>query len=308
METNQNETRWKKLFISAVIAMLIINGVIVYFLLDEKQQKQQVTEQKTSLEQDYRAVSDTLDARRLDIEQLRGKNASLDKLIAEKEQMLDQEKQTLADEHSKNTLTATELDKARKMIAQYEVTIASLQNELADYKQQTKQLTVEKTALTTDLECEKETTAQLSDENTGLTKKVVAGSFLQIPNVNVEAVHKKHNGEEVSTEKAKNAESLKVSFETGVNKVLDPGKVSLYVRIINPRGETLAVSGQGSGIIPETVSQKPVEYTKKADINYTQTNKKVVLYWTRNIQLPGTYRVEVYQDGKVVGKGAVRLS
>ena len=308
METNQNGAGMKKLFISCMIAMLLINGVFLYFFVTEKHDKEVVIEQKTSLEQDYKAVSDTLDAKRQDIEQLRGKNAALDKLITEKESLIDQEKQDLADQHTRNTLTMNALDKARKMIAQDEVTIASLQNEVSQYKEQTHHLTAEKEKLSTDLACEQETTAQLSEENSGLTKKVETGSFLQIAKVDVEALRKKHNGQEVPVEKAKAAETLKVSFETGVNKVLDPGKVSLYVRIINPRGETLEANAQGSGVIPETESAKPVEYTKKADINWTQSNKKVVVYWTRNITDPGTYRVEVYQNGHVVGKGAVRLS
>jgi hypothetical protein len=33
-----------------------------------------------------------------------------------------------------------------------------------------------------------------------------------------------------------------------------------------------------------------------------------VMYWARYIETPGTYRVEVYQGGKVVGRGAVRLA
>jgi uncharacterized protein YdcH (DUF465 family) len=308
METNQNGAGMKKLFISCMIAMLLINGVFLYFYVTEKHDKEVVIEQKTSLEQDYKSVSDTLDAKREDIEQLRGKNAGLDKLITEKESLIDQEKQELANQHTSNTLTMNELDKARKMIAQDEVTIASLQNEVSQYKEQTHQLTAEKEKLGTDLACEEKNTAQLTEENTGLSKKVETGSFLQIAKVDVEAMKKKHNGQEVPVEKAKAAETLKVSFETGINKVLDPGKVSLYVRIINPRGETLEATAQGSGVIPETENAKPVEFTKKADINWTQTNKKIVVYWNRNITNPGTYRVEVYQSGHVVGKGAVRLS
>src|ERR1039457_6964508 len=180
METNQSGARMKKLFISAMIAMLLINSVILYFLFNEKHEKQVVIEQKTSLEQDYKSVSDTLDAKRDEIDQLRGKNAALDKLISEKEQMIDQEKAALTTQLSKNILTAADLDHARKMIAQDEVTIASLQNEVSQYKEQTKQLTTEKEQLSTDLNCEKETTAQLTDENTGLSKKVEVGSFLQI--------------------------------------------------------------------------------------------------------------------------------
>jgi cell division protein FtsB len=308
METNQNGAGMKKIFISALVAMLLINGVTLYFLFNEKQEKQVITEQKVSLDADYKAVSDTLDAKKEEIDQLRGKNAQMDKLIAEKESLIDQEKKELEEQFSKNTLTVEALDRARRMIAQNEVTITSLQSELANYKEQTKTLTAEKEQLNTDLGCEKETTAQLTEVNTGLTKKVDEGSILQIPKVEIAAVRKKHNGEEVPVEKAKAAESLKVSFETGVNKVLDPGKVKFYVRIINPRGETIAIREQGSGIIPETESAKPIQFTKEADINWTQTNKKVTLYWNRNITDPGTYKVEIYQSGRIVGKSAVRLS
>jgi chromosome segregation ATPase len=170
METNQNGSGMKKLFISCMVAMLLINSVFLYFFVTEKHDKEVVIEQKTSLEQDYKSVSDTLDAKRQDIEQLRGKNASLDKLISEKESLIDQEKQELEQQHTQNTLTMSALDKARKMIAQDEVTIASLQNELSQYKEQTHQSTAEKEKLSTDLACEQETTAQLTDQNTGLTK------------------------------------------------------------------------------------------------------------------------------------------
>jgi hypothetical protein len=61
--------------------------------------------------------------------------------------------------------------------------------------------------------------------------------------------------------------------------VLDPGNLSLYVRIINPKGETIAVTDKGSGTIATADSDNPVQYSKKADIDWDQKGKKVVLYW-----------------------------
>jgi hypothetical protein len=40
---------------------------------------------------------------------------------------------------------------------------------------------------------------------------------------------------------------LKISFATGENKVLEPGNLALYLRIINPKGETITAADQGSG-------------------------------------------------------------
>ena len=43
METNQNVSRTKKLFITAAIAMALINVVTLYFMFSEKKEKQEGT-------------------------------------------------------------------------------------------------------------------------------------------------------------------------------------------------------------------------------------------------------------------------
>ena len=308
METNKTGTGTKKILVTALIALALINAVTLYFMFSEKKEKHEVIAQKDTLEQDYKNVTDSLDSKRDEIGKLMGQNADMDKQITEKQAMIDKEKSDLDSLYTSNKLTAGELNRVRRVITTYEVSIANLQKQVAEYEVKTQVLTQKTEQLSTDLTCEKETTSELTEQNQGLTKKVDAGSFLQIAKVDVEAVKRKHDGKEVAVDKAKAAESLKISFETGVNKVLDPGKVSLYVRIINPHGETIAINEQGSGVIPTAdESAKKIEYTKKEDINWTQSNKKVVMYWNRYIKDPGVYRVEVYQSGKVVGHGAVHL-
>lgn len=309
MSTQTEKSSGRKIMIAAIVLLALTNAVTLYFLLTEKHEKEQVIVEKVSLEQDYQSVTTDLDAHKAELQQMMGKNAELDKQINEQLALIDEQKAKLEEEHKQNTLTQAQLNAARKKITEYTANISDLQKQVEDYKAQTAQLSQEKEQLNTDLTNEKQTTTQLTVVKDSLAKKVDAGSYLQIAKVDVTAIKRKNNGTEVPVEKAKAAESIKVSFETGVNKVLDPGQVNLYVRIINPRGETLtAGSSSGSGIIPETESGKPVQYSKLANINYEQRNKKVVFYWTRYINDPGTYRVEIYQSGKVIGKGAVRLS
>ncbi len=315
METNQTEAGDKKLYFAAIIALVCINLVTGAFLFYNVQTKNEITDEKITLEathltleKDYHQVTDSLDAQSLDIGQLKGKNAELDKIILEKQEMIEQAKNELSEAFNQNTLTTAKLNKARRIITQYEESIAALEKRVEEFAVQTQQLTAHNEKLSTDLSCEQETTAELNFVNTGLSKKIEAASFLEIPKVEVEAIKRKNNGGEVVVSKAKAAENLKISFETGANKALEPGKVSLYVRVINPKGETISVSEQGSGIIPLTESSKPVQYTKKTDIQWNQKNKTVIVYWARYINLPGTYKVELYQSGRVVGRGAVRLS
>jgi len=139
-----------------------------------------------------------------------------------------------------------------------------------------------------------------------LSKKVELGSLLQLKNLEVTAIKKKSNGKEVTVNRVKQVESLRIAFETGENKVLDAGNLSLYVRIINPKGETISVADQGSGTL-KLADGQDVQYSKKADFDYAQSNKKISVYWSQNITSPRTYKVEVYQSGYAIGLGQVEL-
>jgi len=309
METNQTgagESR-RKLYISAIVALLLINSVSLYFLFSENKEKTDLTSEKVALQSNFKSLSDSLDAKNMAIDQYVGKNQELDKTIAEKQGMLDREKKEIAGLLSKNKMTTGELAKAKGLMAQYQASITDLQGKVDELTKQNQQLAQQNQQLSTDLTSEKQNTSQLTEQNKGLSKKVEVGSLFQVAKLDVEAIKKRQNGKEVDVKRAKAVEQLKISFETGENKVIDPGQVSLYVRIINPKGETIAVADQGSGTM-QCENSEPCQFTKKADIQYDQTNKKVILYWGQNIKDPGTYKVQLYQSGHVIGTGAVTLS
>ncbi len=309
METNAKSAGNRKLMIAAIAALLLVNGVTAYFMFNNLHhknvlivQKAAVEKQYTSLEDEYQKTTNLLDQASAEIGDLKGKNSDLDRMIQQKQQMIAEIKHKLSSAYAKNTLTGKNLEDARAMISQYEATIASLQQKVESYRVQT-------VSLSSDLDCQMQQNDALTQHNGQLSQKIETASILDLSKLEVEAVkHKMINGKEVDVKKAKAAESLKISFETGANKALDPGKLDLYVRIINPRGETISLSKNGSAFIPETAEGKPVPYTKQASIPWNQKNKKVVVYWNRYINDPGTYRVEVYQSGQVIGKGSVSLS
>ena len=307
MESPEKAPISRKVYFATILMLLLINCGSLYLLYSASVDKTDVTIQKSALEQDFKKLSDTLTVKKNELQQFVGKNEALDKTIAADQAMIDKEKNEIAGLLHKNKLTASELAKAKGMIAMYESSIAEMTRQIGDLTTQNQELANTNHDLMHHLDAERVTTAQLSDQNKTLTKKVEAGSLLQLSKIDVEAIRKKHNGKKVQVKRVKAAEELKISFETGGNKVLDPGPVSLYVRIINPKGETIAVSDQGSGTIQTADSPNPVQYSKKADIVWDQTNKKVTVYWSQNISEPGTYKVEVYQRGYIVGEGEVKL-
>lgn len=307
MESNQKGTVSKKVFYSAIILLVLLNIGTAYVLYNTDTEKKSVTAQKVSLEREFKSISDTLDAKRAELTAYMGKNAELDNKIREDQAMIDREKVQIAEMVRKGNMTQGELAKARQMVSKYEASIKDLNEQIAQLNTKNQELTNQNTDLTKNLNAERVTTAQLTDQNKGLAKKVEVGSLLQIAKVDVEAIKKRHSGKEVPVKRVKAAEELKITFETGNNKVLDPGNLDLYVRIINPKGETVAQQDKGSGTIATAESDNPVQYSKKADIDWDQKSKKVIMYWEQHLQDPGTYKVQVYQKGYVVGEGEVKL-
>ena len=308
METNQTGGVSKRVYAFIIVALLLINSFTLYQFFNERKTSEDLGSKKMALQHQFNNLSDTLTIRTGELEQFKGKNAELDKAIAEKQDQISREKKLIQNLFTKAKLSQAELSKARDLIAQYQSNISDMSAKVDELTKQNQVLTAQNGQLNTDLSLEKSTTSKLTEQNKGLSQKVQVGSLLPIAKVDVEAIRKRNNGKEVPVKRAKVAESLRISFETGENKVLDPGPVSLYLRIINPKGETIAVTDQGSGTILSAEKPEPVQYTKKADFDYSQTNKKVVVYWNQNIKEPGTYKVEVYQNGYVVGQGQVKLS
>jgi hypothetical protein len=308
METTENRAGNKKAYIGVIVALLLINSVTMYMLFSEKHHATDLGSQKMALEEQFKSLTDTLDYKKAELEQFRGKTAELDQAITAKQAEIDKQKKDLQNLLYRGKLTTAQLNKAKKMIAEYEGSIAEMTQKINQLTEQNTTLTAQNTTLNTDLTTERNTTAQLSETNKTLAKKVEVGSLLQLAKVDVEAIKKRNNGKEVDVKHAKAAESLKITFETGQNKVLDAGPLSLYVRIINPKGETIVVQDQGSGVLQSPEAAEMIPYTKKADFDYDQNNKKVIVYWSKNIQAPGTYKVQVYQGTQVIGQGSVTLS
>jgi hypothetical protein len=303
MENNQAGN--KKIYMAIIALLLLMNGVAVYLLWSENKEKKDVIETKVQLEEEFKSHTANFDAKVLELEGLKGQNAELDSVISAQQVEIDRQKQQIQSLFAKGKMSASELAKAKEMIAQYEVTIADMKAQIEALVKKNELLTNENQQLSTDLNAEKQTTILLSEQNKGLSKKVELGSLLQLRNIEVLGTRKKGNGKEVTVKKGKQVESMKISFETGENKVLENGPLSLAIRIINPKGETITVADQGSGSFKLADSEEVVQYTKKADFDWTQSNKKVVVYWSQGVNLEGTYRVEVYQSGYLIGKGSV---
>ena len=307
MEENNQGSGSKRIYLAIIALLLLINGVAGYLLYNENKQKEEKIGLVQQKDTELKGLTQQLDSASQVLEGLKGKNTELDSIVSAKQAEIEQTKNELQAARKRGNMSAAEVKKYKDLADKYEADNADLQKKIQELTAKNQELTAENLQVSQSLQAEKNTTAALTEDKNKLSKKVELGSLLHLQNMSVTGEKKKKNGKEVSEKSAKKTDYIKISFETGDNKVLEKGNVSLYIRVINPKGETIALADQGSGTIKLADGGGDVQFSRKIDMDWDQTSQKKDIEWSENIKYPGTYKVEVYQSGYLVGTGSVIL-
>ncbi|MBP7272890.1 MAG: hypothetical protein KA974_03565 [Saprospiraceae bacterium] len=328
MSVNSNSNSKQRLvaiLAAAIIALLIGNGYLLYKnstnnSLIEKQTSEldEAEKVKAELEKQYYEAMSSL-------EEMRGKNVTLDKQIEEQKAELTKQKNRIADLIVKEKNLGKAREELKTLKAQLDQYIA----ENAQLRQDKEQLTSENTQLTQDKQIlssrvqESETKNQelssakatlisekqaLETEKERLNKKVNVGSVVKTNNISVQGMKVKDSGKEVKKSYARNIERLKICFDATANQVVEAGKETFYVQVIDPLGQTLAEESRGAGIIKSSSDNSEVRYTTKEEINYKNDSQTVCINWDPSGELKkGQYKVRVFNKGYLAGESTVSL-
>jgi hypothetical protein len=307
MEENNQGNGSKRIYLAIIALLLLINGVAGYLLYNENKQKEEKITLVQQKDTEIKGMTQSLDSANQVLEGMKGKNAELDSIVTAKQALIDQTKSELVAAQRRGNMSAGEVKKYKDLITKYEADNVDLQKKIEELTAKNQELTAQNLQVSHSLEVEKNTTASLTEDKKNLSKKVEIGSLLHLQNLTVTGEKKKKNGKEVAQKSAKKTDFIKISFETGDNKVLSKGNLSLCIRIINPKGETIALADQGSGTLKLADGGGDVQFSRQIDIDWDQTSQKKEIEWSQNIKEPGTYKVEVYQSGYLVGNGSVAL-
>ena len=89
---------------------------------------------------------------------------------------------------------------------------------------------------------------------------------------------------------------MQVNFIIARNVTASNGNRTVYVRIQNPGGNTLAGGGTFS------YENRQLEYTMKKTVEYTGEEMPVTVFWNVSQMLEaGDYRVSIFADGNMIG-------
>jgi hypothetical protein len=250
-----------------------------------------------------------------EIAQLRVSNTELDSVLNIREKELLDKKNQISALLKKGNLSNLELVEAQRLIENFrkerlvfQAKVDSLTSITEVLTQDNINLLMEKDQIIEELV---ETTGALKQQeevNTKMKSKIDMASIFSTQNVSADAVRMKKSGAEEVIKRASQVEKLKVCFDILENKIVDAGYLDMKIAITAPDGLIVYLSSMGSGqfVDPSTGEQK--RYTYKINPSYNKETKRICSYWVQNYPFSvGEYKVEIYQDGYMIGSTKMQL-
>jgi hypothetical protein len=282
--------------ILVVFLSLLIAGA-VYYIFRQNGQMQELVQQselyKEELEDEYNDLSIQYEGYKLQI--------SNDSLIAQLEteqlkvQRLQEELRTVkATDARRIGELKKELETLRAIMHGYVVQIDSLDR-------LNKQLVQENRTVQERYQAASQSVSQLTQEKESLIETVQIASQLDASNITVHGITDKNK----ETDRIKRMDQLEIRFTINKNITAPPGEKTIYIRIQKPDDEVL-VKSPGNVFSYEN---KSINYSAKRLIEYAGEEIPQRMYWKiEEFLLPGTYRVDIFADGRLIGRKAFQLS
>jgi flagellar basal body-associated protein FliL len=167
-------------------------------------------------------------------------------------------------------------------------------------------LTIERNVAVKSLDEEKQNTSQMKKEKGELQDKIVQGSLLQASAVTAQGIFLRFGKKEVTTEKARKAEKLKVQFSIAANRIAQSGNKTLYIRVISPDAKELSKTADESSIF--SFEGTKGFYSGTQTIDYSNQEMSLSVYCESSTGfIPGKYIIKVYADQAEIGETTLSL-
>jgi flagellar basal body-associated protein FliL len=156
---------------------------------------------------------------------------------------------------------------------------------------------------------EQDKTRTLSKDKEKLVEKLTQATVLKAYSISSVGVRLTGSGKEKETDKAAKIERVKVCFTLGENKLVEPGRKTVYVRIVRP--DNVVVTQKLDGDYTFQYQGQTMEYTSKQEVDYQNKDTSTCIYWTKKSKeedaMVGTYNVFIYADGFEIGTSSFVL-
>lgn len=308
MEQNHDDQqrRTYRLLWGLVALLLIVNGVLLFQLLQSNEELDQTQEKLVSTEELKMELSAALQNAQDSIAGYQNRVEGLDSAIAEKNSELEARASRIKDLLRSQKVTKQQYKQAQRELSQLRYYIKKYQFQIDSLYRVNKRLAEQNQALKSDVRQAQRQTQELKDENARLSNKVALGARLEANQIEVTGVKVRNNGEERETRWVGNLDRLRICFRLEDNLVADKGQRIVYIKLIKPDGSPLFIESQGGGTF--TYRGQDALYTFRESLDFRNEDQKHCYYWTpENTMTDGDWKVELYTDGYMMGEKPFRL-
>lgn len=297
MDAEEKEIKKKSMIIMIIIVLVIIIGGFGYFIYHKEQQMSDLVEafalEKESLTDEYAELSLQYEGVKFNVG-----NDSLVALLNTEQMRVQGLMEELRTVKATNVRRINELKKEletlRKIMRGYVIQIDSLNSENQKLKQENKQVTQQYRQATS-------TAAQLTREKEKLTERVTLASRLDATGIQIKGVNAR--GKEMK--RIDRITQLVITFHIAKNITAPVGEKTLYVRIMKPDDDILVKPNSRTF----SFEDKEITYSMMKTVEYDGEEISEIMYWDVEEYLsPGTYRVDIFADGNLIGRKSFTLS
>ncbi|MBB6001654.1 hypothetical protein [Arcicella rosea] len=143
---------------------------------------------------------------------------------------------------------------------------------------------------------------ELSERNRELSEKVSQAAALHAESINVYAISVKGKESDGGVYKSKKVDKVRITFYLQENPLTTREAKVIFLRIIDPSGQSVADMSTGSGSF--TYKNRDVTYTAKQRIVYDNSHQSVEFVYSRGqAYKDGKHIIELYAEGYKIGEG-----
>ena len=286
----------KSLLIIAVSVLVIALIGITYLLFTEKQSNRELIEEfaleKEDLENEYTRFAQQYDELKLTVS-----NDSLS-ILLEQEQIKTQ--RLLEELRTVKSSNSTEIRRLKKELASLRKIMIGYINQIDSLNKLTNQQKQVIAEVTQKYNAASRQISNLSEEKKNLNKKVTLAAQLDATNIWIEPKNKRDK----KVKKVKDIVKFAIGFTIVKNITAETGERTLYVNIYKPNNEVLTKNAANTF----EYENRSLPYSIKKYIEYNGEEQSITVFWNVEEYLSaGTYRVDIFADGTMIGSQRFEL-
>lgn len=296
----QQRSGQQKNWVIGILALALI-GTWVYFLMDQQDKQGTIEQQKadiTTLDAAKLRLQSAFDESLVRLDSVGSYNDSLKVELGDLQKDIEGKKAEIRKILKDRNAKQADLEKARLLIADLNDRILNLDAEVARLTGENKRLLVNNEQLKRDNDKLEQDLSSTRAEKDQLTSMVDKASTFVASNIQVQAVDERRSGKERTTVRAKRVDKLIISFDVE-NRIAKSGTTPVQFIVTTPNGEVITTDTES---LFETREEGKKKLTASVDVNYTQGTKQNVQYPIRGSFGTGTYKIQIYQNGFLIGE------